>query len=114
MPGEGPRKQLQGCRRQTSAEEGRGGPYGGCGMREWPWDVACENGRDRWAGFQRQGHTASNGNNRSKGAEQEATVGLVRIGGALSSTALPLCNPFSTSENLVPPTFRGSQSAGKD
>ena len=40
MPGEGPRKQLQGCRRETtSVVESRGGPYGGCGIREWPRQV---------------------------------------------------------------------------
>lgn len=36
-----------------------------------------------------------------------ATVGLMRVRGAMSGTAVPLCSPFSTSVSLVPPTFLG-------
>ena len=60
-------------------ERGPGSSYRAVGGRRLQWrvgeglmgDVAFENGRDRWAGFQRQGHTAGHGNNRSKGAEQD-------------------------------------------
>lgn len=76
----------------------------------WHSRMAVTDGQD----FRDRDILPAMGTTGAKAQSRTATVGLVRVGGALSSTALPLCNPFSTSENLVPPTFRGSQSAGKD
>lgn len=75
-------------------------------------DVALEVGLGDGQNFHRQdgeGHRLQ-----AMAQSRTATIELVRVGGALSDTAVPLCIPLSTSVSLVPPIFLGSQSMGKE
>lgn len=64
-------------------------------------DMGLDNGQDfhRW---DREGQQLQ-----TMAQSRTATVGLMRVRGARSSTAVPLCSPLSTLVSLVPPTFLG-------